>query len=189
MTKVNWTMPWCRAGAWLICAGVSVWATACGARQPPPHVTEVPIADFVAADDPNVPDSGAAGAASATPPAEANPTEGTATTTKGHGAPTPLPSDPGASAGASAGGRQRPPPGQRLAARECRALVERCAVLTGVSRGMSMTQAMKAAPKLRAQGDSYCSSLQSSCQEYNSKSQAQCAMPTTNLDAFKACLQ
>lgn len=189
MMEAKRTRPWGTAGAWLICAGASAWVVGCGPKGPPPHVTEVPLAEFVPGDDPNARDAGAAGAGSGTSAAEAAPSEGPATTTKGHAAPTPLPADPNASAAPPSGGRQRPPPGQRLTARECRALVERCAVLTGVSKGMSMSQAMKNAPRLRAEGDQYCTAFQSSCPEYNSKSQMQCAMPSTTLDAFKACLQ
>ena len=96
------------AGAWLICAGASAWVVGCGPKGPPPHVTEVPLAEFVPGDDPNARDAGAAGAGSGTSAAEAAPSEGPATTTKGHAAPTPLPADPNASAAPPSGGRQRP---------------------------------------------------------------------------------
>jgi hypothetical protein len=192
MTEAKRTFPWGRAGAWLIGGGAVLLTAACAAKLPPRHVTEVPIAEFQPGPDPTAPDGGATGAPGTTPATEAAPSEAApaaaGAAAKGH-APTPLPGNEGASAAPASGGRPRPPPGQRLTARECKALVDKCAVLTGVSQGMNVGQATKSLPKLRAQSDSTCGSLQSSCVEYNSKSQAQCAMPTMNLDAFKACLE
>jgi len=146
---------------------------ACGPKPPPPHVVEVPLDQFNSGGPAPAPVDG-------TPRVAEVPVEtvsGTATASTG-ARPAPLPTP-------------APQSTATLTGPECTQLLNKGAVLYGVSHGMSTAKATKGVANLRrtAQADPSYAMIATSCTTQHTKPQLECAMKTSSLDAWKGCLE
>ena len=186
MNEAKSTARWFGMRGLLGRAGLAALAVtfACGGSKPPVHVTEVPIDQFPTDKGAvPVPDPATAPAAAEAAPAEPQPA---ATAEANTGArPAPI------QTAAPATTRASVPAGQRLTAAECSKMTDKYAILLGVSQGMSMSQASRSVPKLRAAAasDPTYTAAQASCPEQNTKKQYQCAMRSGSLSGWKACVE
>jgi hypothetical protein len=177
------TLEWGHAVGLL--AGAVLALGACASHGPPPHIVEVPIAEFSASPGPTPAVADASAQQATTSSTDTTATDPSSASGKGHGGPTPLPG----SDAPGPGGRGRPSGGQRISARECKSLADKCAILTGVGQGMTMPGAIRALGKLRSQADASCSGYGDPCVDNVSRTQFQCGLTATSLDALKACMQ
>jgi len=181
--------------AWLVCAGVaSGLAGAACAHKPPTHIVEVPIDQFQGATGPALvtgdPGGGTTEVAAPEPASSAAPSGS---------APQPLPTNSAPPAGVAAplppfpapGAHAKPAKALRLTAADCARLSDRYFLVSGMGQGLTVAQATKAAPgvKAQAEADPNYAAGEGSCVSQNSRKQYACAMKTTTADAWKACLE
>ena len=160
---------------WLA-AGVTLAALACGPKPPPPHIVEVPIDQF----DNGVPRPAPTAAPEATVAVAETPAPSGGNGTR--------PSALATQAPASTSGV---PAGQHLSAADCDKVLDKGAIQYGVSKGTSVTRAMRSIPQLRtqAQADSTFAAVTSGCTKDYSKTQFSCGMKATSFDKWKACME
>jgi hypothetical protein len=179
VTAMTTTLQTRRTGALLACGATLSWLVACAPKGPPPRAAEVPIDQFQAT-----------GPAPAGPEAPAGPTEAVvepaAVATPG-ARPAPLPTPAAAAPGAGA----PLPPAERLSAAECSKLIDKGAVLFGVSKGMSAAKASKAVARLRndARADATYAHVKGSCADHTTKGAFACGMKAPEFDDWKACVE
>jgi hypothetical protein len=176
---------------WL--GAVALAATAaCAASKPPPRAAEVPIDQFQATSGPapaGDPVSSSTVVEPAVVPISPSPAGGVA--------PTQLPASNAAATAAplppypAPGTHGRPSHAQRLAAADCARLSDRYFLAVGVSQGLTVAQATKAARGLKAQArlDASYAAGEASCVSQNTRRQYQCAMKATNPSTWKSCLE
>jgi hypothetical protein len=182
--------------AWLVCASTaSALAMSACAHKPPTHITEVPIDQFQGATGPALVTGDPGGG----PPEVAAP-EPVSSAAPAGSAPQPLPTNtaPTPTAGAAPlppypapGAHAKPAKALRLTAADCARLSDRYFLVLGTGQGLTVAQATKAAPgvKAQAQADPNFAAGEASCVSQNSRKQYACAMKTTTADAWKACLE
>jgi hypothetical protein len=163
------------------CGVALVACAACGPKPPPPHVTEVPIDQFQpTGPGPDLP-------ASATAIANEPAVEAVVSSNAPSGnRPAPLTTSPPPGPAPDA-----VPAGQRLSPQECTGLLDKGAILYGRSKGMPAGKAARALATLRTQADAdpTYAKVHSGCAGHVQKPQYQCAVKTTSLDEWKACLE
>jgi hypothetical protein len=174
--------------------GAGMLGLAACASKPPMHITEVPIDQFQGATGPALvtgdPGGGTTEVAAAEPPS-APPPSGSA--------PQPLPTNnaPPTSVSAPlppfppAGTHTKPAKAMRLTAADCARLSDRYFLVFGMGQGLTVAQATKAAPgvKAQAEADPNYAAGEVSCVTQLSRKNYACAMKSTSADAWKSCLE
>jgi len=170
-----------RASAWtlgiaagllgLVTAGMTV--AGCASSKPVAHVTEVPIDQYQPPPDPGAPAAVPTAAVEvvAEPPAEEP------EVSKGGGHPQEI---RGSASGTDKANQN-----------DCRKLMDRYAILTGVAAGMSMSTATKKFNDLmqKVRMDKKMDKFVRTCSEKNTKDQVHCGIKATTMPAFQACIQ
>jgi len=180
-------------GAWLVrgVLGSALLGGACGHSGPPPRPAEVPIdtappsGTFIVPAGETTTSTEIPVSTGATP---GGPTPTAVTTT-------PSAADPGPTAppaGATPPVKKAPvPKAQRLTAADCSKLMDKYVGLVAISQGVAPDQVKNVLPMMKQQvaSDPNYTAAQTSCIAENSKKQFACAMKTTTVDAWKACLE